>query len=50
MIMISTLLKRDYTRGGKADKKVWLENTRKREKTQREGSVSKGGGRRIARG
>ena len=35
MIMISTSLKRDYIRVGKADKKGWLENTRKRVKTQR---------------
>ena len=41
MIMISTPLKRDYVRGGKADKRGWLENTGKRVKTQREGSVSK---------
>ena len=50
MIMISTLLKRDYIRGGKVDKKGWLENTGKRVKTNKEGSVNKGGGRRTARG
>ena len=38
MIMISTPLKRDYIRGGKADKKGWLENIGKRLKTQREKS------------
>ena len=33
--MISTSLKRDYIRVGKANKKGWLENTGKRVKTQR---------------
>ena len=33
--MISTPLKRDNVRGGKADKRGWLENTGKRLKTQR---------------
>ena len=50
MIMISTPLKRDYIRGGKADKRGWLENTGKRVKTQREESVSKEEGRRTTRG
>ena len=64
MIMISTPLKRDYIRGGKADKKGWLENTGKRLKTQREKSENiegksentegraceKEGGRRTTRG
>jgi len=48
--MISTPLKRDYIRGGKADKRGWLENTGKRVKTQSEGSVSKEEGRRTTRG
>ena len=48
--MIITLLKRDYIRCEKADKKGWLENTGKRLKTQREGPVRKKGRRRTARG